>query len=77
MMSIEIYCKGIKNLSAFGSGDICVTLEDVSADFIEQLETRDIIMWADNKKLLEAMDQDAIFDYIENRYDIKMDGVRY
>ena len=70
-MNLEITCKGIGDVSV-RSSELSVTLQEVSPDFIEQLEIRDILMYADNAKLLSEMDYDEVVDYLEMKYDVKV-----
>ena len=70
-MNLDITCKGIGDASV-RIGDLDISLHGVSPDFIEQLEIRDIIVYADNKKLMDELDYDELVDYLETRYDVKV-----
>ena len=72
MSNLEIGCKGIENVSCVGQGFMDVTLNDVTPDFIEQLEIRDIMMYADQQKLMNELDYDELVDYLEMKYDVRV-----
>ena len=76
MANLEIGCKGIENVSWASQGFMDVTLSDVTPDFIEQLEVRDIMMYADQQKLMNEFDYDELVDFIEMKYDVKVEEVR-
>lgn len=59
-MNLEITCKGIANASIM-SGDLEITLQDVSPDFIEQL--------------MNELDYNELVDYLENKYDVKVNDL--
>ena len=75
-MNLEIGCKGIENVSWASKGFMDVTLSDVDPDFIEQLEIRDIMMYADQQKLMNEFDYDELVDYLEMKYDVKVEEVK-
>jgi hypothetical protein len=75
-MNLEIGCKGIENASCVGQGYMDITLSDVTPDFIEQLEIRDIMMYADQQKLMNEFDYDELVSYLEFKYDVKVEEVK-
>ena len=75
-MNLEISCKGINNVSCEIGGTVSVELSSVSPDFIEQLEIRDIMMYADQQKLMNEFDYDGLVDYLEMEYDVKVEEVK-
>lgn len=70
-MNLEITCKGIADTSIRG-GEIDITLEYINTDFIEQIPVKEIVMYADNKAILDAMDYDDIVDYIVSNYSVRV-----
>ena len=75
-MNIEINCKGIATASAPRAGEIDITLQEVNPDFIEQLDVKDIMMWTDKKELMNEFDYDELIDYLEMKYDVKVEVQR-
>jgi len=69
---INITCKGFKDVSVLSGGDIYATLQDVSPDFIDQLNENNIVSYADMNKVLDEMDYAEIVDYLEMKYDVKV-----
>jgi len=74
--SLDISCKGINNVSCESGGTMSVELSNVSPDFIEQLEIRDIMSYADQQKLMNEFDYDELVDYLEMKYDVKVEEVK-
>jgi site-specific recombinase XerC len=70
-LNLEILCKGINNASVRCS-DLELELEEVSADFIEQIPAKDIVLYKDNRELLKAMDYEDIAHYLEVNFDVKI-----
>jgi len=71
-MNLDISCKGINNVSWESGGTMSVELSNVSPDFIEQLEIRDIMMWADQQKLMNEFDYDELIEFFLTKYDVKI-----
>lgn len=77
-MNLDITCKGIESVksTSVSDCDLLVTLQEVSPDFIEQLEIRDIMMYADQQELMNEFDYDELVDYLEMKYDVKVEAQR-
>ena len=67
---MQIECKGIDDVSASSSGIITVDLQQVDMSFLEDLESDEIVRNHNNEKLLEYMDADEVFTWIENNFDV-------
>jgi len=72
MSTLEITCKGIATASATIRGELDITLQEVNPDFIEQLDIKDIMMWADQKKLMNEFNFDELAEYLEMKYDVEV-----
>lgn len=70
--TLEIICKGIATASATIRGELDITLQEVNPDFIEQLDIKDIMMWADQKKMMREFDYDELVEYLEDNYSVKV-----
>ena len=69
--TLDITCKGIGDASV-RSNEMLITLQEVSPDFIEQLDVKDIVMYANNDELMNELDYDELVDYLEMKYDVRV-----
>lgn len=68
MKELNIRCGYIENVTPLTTGDVDVTLKSVDKDFIDNLEIKDIVSYADNKKLFKAIienDEDILHNYLQ------------
>jgi hypothetical protein len=72
MKELIIDCNGIANIS-FANGYGTVKLEDVDMSFLEELPSKVICQNHNNEQILDYIGYVEICDYLEGKYDIKIE----
>ena len=72
MKELKIDCKGISNIS-FANGSGTVELQEVDMSFLEDLPTKVICQNHNNEQILDYIGYVEICDYLEGKYDIKIE----
>lgn len=54
-MNLDINCDYINSISPTNSGEVEIELVRVNTSFIQELDIEDIVSYADNEKLIEAI----------------------
>jgi len=72
--NLTIECLGVSNISANICGVLSIDLQQVDVSFLEDVKESDIILYANNEKLLNEMDAEEVFEWVENKFDVIIKG---
>jgi len=73
---LTIECLGVSNISANICGVLSIDLQQVDVSFLEDVKESDIVLYANNEKLLNEMDADDVFTWVENKFGVTIKGNR-